>query len=445
MSKTVFDKAARVLQALGELPDPQVALQLLRQCASFGKMVFSIRAVPPSFHANAVANFDQQVQACFEQCTGLHPDEDQWAQAALSTKSGGLGLRSLAQHSHSAFLASRSSCLELCRQLDQDHTFDSPNGSDPSPERAAFQAYNFRVNDDDKLLNIGAEKLSQKVLSDAVDKRSFAQLHHSATPSRRTHLSLLCAEGAGAFWHAVPCRAARLDNEPALFVGMLRRWLRIKFSAEDLECPLCDGVLDSYGDHALVCCCGGDRTRRHNLLRNMVYHAAESAKLHPELEKPGLLPHRPMWGSTYESGHSVGEQDSGASARRPADVYIPRWRLGPPAAWDFAVTSGLRMDQHVDAVSNPGGITSRYEDFKCSHGDTRSECQAQGITFIPMVMEAVGGGWGKSARCVWSELAKTSALANGELETNTTCAVMLQQRLSMTLHRENARACLRRF
>ena len=65
--------------------------------------------------------------------------------------------------------------------------------------------------------------------------------------------------------------------------------------------------------------------------------------------------------------------------------------------------------------------------------------------FIPMVVEAVGGGWGKMARCVWSELAKTSALATGELETESTCAVLLQQRLSMTLHRENARACLRRF
>ena len=61
-----------------------------------------------------------------------------------------------------------------------------------------------------------------------------------------------------------------------------------------------------------------------------------------------------------------------------------------------------------------------------------------------MIVEAVGGGWGRVARGVWSELAKTSALANGELETNSSCAIMLQQRLSMTLHRENARACLRR-
>ena len=31
------DKAMELLTALGELPDPQVALTLLRQCASFGK------------------------------------------------------------------------------------------------------------------------------------------------------------------------------------------------------------------------------------------------------------------------------------------------------------------------------------------------------------------------------------------------------------------------
>ena len=83
--------------------------------------------------------------------------------------------------------------------------------------------------------------------------------------------------------------------------------------------------------------------------------------------------------------------------------------------------------------------------FKCSYKDTKVLCQNQGITFIPMVMEAVGGGWGKVARGVWSELAKVSALANGELETECSCAIQLRQRLSMVLHRENARSCLRRL
>ena len=69
--------------------------------------------------------------------------------------------------------------------------------------------------------------------------------------------------------------------------------------------------------------------------------------------------------------------------------------------------------------------------------------QQQGITFIPMVIEAHGGGWGRVARGVWAELAKSSALATGELQTEHSSAIMLRQRLSMTLHRENAHACLR--
>ena len=60
-------------------------------------------------------------------------------------------------------------------------------------------------------------------------------------------------------------------------------------------------------------------------------------------------------------------------------------------------------------------------------------------------MEAVGGGWGPSARGVWSELAKSSALASGELVSDTFCAEALLQRMSVILHRENARAALRRM
>ena len=126
------DKALRVLSALGELPDPQVALQLLRHCGGFCKMVYSIRAVPASYHADALRTFDAHVRSCFEQFTCLHPDEEQWTQATLSPASGGLGLKSLAKHSHAAYLASRSSCFELCKQLDPARTFQSvDDGSEP--------------------------------------------------------------------------------------------------------------------------------------------------------------------------------------------------------------------------------------------------------------------------------------------------------------------------
>ena len=84
--------------------------------------------------------------------------------------------------------------------------------------------------------------------------------------------------------------------------------------------------------------------------------------------------------------------DSDPGAKRPADVYLPRWRQGPPATLDFAVTSGLRLEVVSDSASDPSSSLARYEDFKLAHKDTGALCREQGLTFIPMVMEAVGGG-----------------------------------------------------
>ena len=62
-----------------------------------------------------------------------------------------------------------------------------------------------------------------------------------------------------------------------------------------------------------------------------------------------------------------------------------------------------------------------------------------------MVLEAVGGGWGQQARIVFSEIAKlSSASASGELTTDSDHGVLLARRMSVVLHRENARAVLRR-
>ena len=117
-------RAAKVqssLDAIGELPDPQVALALLRSCASFGKMVFAARATPFDVHQEQLITYDNAVRRCFQQLSGLHPDDTQWLQATLATKVGGLGLRSLSRHSSTAYLASRSCYLELYQQLDPQH------------------------------------------------------------------------------------------------------------------------------------------------------------------------------------------------------------------------------------------------------------------------------------------------------------------------------------
>eukprot|EP00973_Karenia_brevis_P088710 12302181-Karenia_brevis.AAC.1 len=65
-----------------------------------------------------------------------------------------------------------------------------------------------------------------------------------------------------------------------------------------------------------------------------------------------------------------------------------------------------------------------------------------GISFIPMVVEADSGSLGPSAAKVFSELAKSKACVTGE--PRNAVLTHLHQSLGITLHRENARAILRR-
>ena len=177
-------RAAKVqssLDAIGALPDPQVALLLLRSCASFGKMVFSARATPFDLHQEQLLVYDKAVRQCFEQLSGLHPDDAQWLQATLATKAGGLGLCSLHKHSPAAYLASRSSCYQLCQQLDPEHFWEV---CDPtSSAYKALELINETTGPTEKIPVPAPPNLQQRVLSSFVDRGS---LRHLTDPQHST-------------------------------------------------------------------------------------------------------------------------------------------------------------------------------------------------------------------------------------------------------------------
>ena len=200
--------------------------------------------------------------------------------------------------------------------------------------------------------------------------------------------------------------------------------------------------MDTFADHALACSCHGDRTKRHNALRNQSwFDAAAAGFAGAELERPGLLP--PRAAGEGPPGGEQGGEDLDTNGRRPADVFLPRWRNGVAAAWDFAATSGLRADLLHDSAASAATATERYEGVKRQHLDTARACAEVGITFIPMVVEAHGGGWGREARRAFAVLAKRVADATGEEAA--IVADQHAQRLSVLLHKENSRAVLRRL
>ena len=190
--------------------------------------------------------------------------------------------------------------------------------------------------------------------------------------------------------------------------------------------------MDRYGDHALVCPCKGDRTVRHNAVRNVAYNEAVESGMRPEREKAGLLPGRP-----HEDGLPVE-----SSLRRPADIWIPRGQHSKGEAWDFACTSAMRADYLQSIPDDPLQVFEKYEDFKRNFKDTEAECERQGFRFNPLIVDSHSGAWSPFARIGWDWLAKSQSSAWNEAGEIT--SIRIAQRLSFALHRENARAILRR-
>ena len=80
----------------------------------------------------------------------------------------------------------------------------------------------------------------------------------------------------------------------------------------------------------------------------------------------------------------------------------------------MAAASGLHASMVECSVTIVGAATLAYEEFKREHLDTQRLCQEDGVTFIPLITEAGGVGWGPGAHRVFHELAELTSSATGE-------------------------------
>ena len=142
---------------------------------------------------------------------------------------------------------------------------------------------------------------------------------------------------------------------------------------EGHQCPFCQSPADRFGDHQVGCGGNRDRIHRHDSLRDALFSAAQSAALAPRKEMPSLIP---------------------GSASRPVDVFLPTWERGQPAALDVTVVSTLQNRTVAGAASVSGYALSVARERKvAAHSEA---CQSAGVSFVPMVVETLGG-WDEEA------------------------------------------------
>ena len=97
------------------------------------------------------------------------------------------------------------------------------------------------------------------------------------------------------------------------------------------------------------------------------------AALAPRKEVPSLIP---------------------GTSSRPADVYLPIWKRGQPAALDVSVISTMQQQTIDRAANSPGYALRVHEEKKMkAHADS---CHSRGILFVPLIVETIGG-WSDEA------------------------------------------------
>eukprot|EP00973_Karenia_brevis_P064283 8932044-Karenia_brevis.AAC.1 len=91
---------------------------LLRQCASWCKLVYSARTVPPDLHMDALDLFKGHLRSALEHLAGGKLGERNWGLAQLSIANCGLGIRDPVRHASAAYLASLAHTQQLCLKID---------------------------------------------------------------------------------------------------------------------------------------------------------------------------------------------------------------------------------------------------------------------------------------------------------------------------------------
>ena len=118
-----------------------------------------------------------------------------------------------------------------------------------------------------------------------------------------------------------------------------------------------------------MCCANnGERILRQNMLRDVIFSTAQSAALGPTKEGRFLLP---------------------GSDRRPADILIPYWAGGRDATLDVTVINPLQTATLAEAAASPGSALTVA--FTRKIVSAEELCRRQGLAFIPLAAESLGG------------------------------------------------------
>ena len=447
-----IEPAEATLKAIGILEDPQVALTLIRHCAGFCQLVYSLRTTPPKYMVDLCQRLDNAVLRATELI--LCPlDAPARAQIQRDKRHGGFGLRSSVIHSSAAYVSSAafagsqddwapseakwfSEAVERVNRQAGKTLVDSTTGK--IQEALIHKDYNASTNPlnahHDHSLDAGMnEKLiipRQKHLCREIGDREFSSAYEAADFNTRARLISQTGRGAASWAFVIPSKERGYSYTPTEFRALSRWWLGADIYPGTRPCPMgrCQQPLGPKGDHAVSCKCGHGIMTRHNALACQFVDFCSKAHLAPQREV------------------SLGNRGPAGAPTRPGDVVLPSIGLGKSLVLDFAVTH-VQQPKYADLVRNANGVTagSFAESYATSHKQVqRRDAETAGYDFAAMVVGSYGS-WSDSALAVLKKVgAWRSATSQGTMDRGTATANLIRD-LNVTLMRVQARMMVARM
>ena len=185
------------------------ALILMRASCSAPRLMHLLRSSPCAGH-NTLPIIDNTLRSCLINITNVNINDEQWLQASLPVRAGGLGIRSVAAISSSAFLASVSSTRQFQTQLLANISFDALDNNFDN------MCLIYRTESETAQLPMGNQAMKQRSWDQAVVEKSYQKLMASQTTEyHKARLLAASAAHSGDWLHALPISSCglRLDDE----------------------------------------------------------------------------------------------------------------------------------------------------------------------------------------------------------------------------------------
>jgi hypothetical protein len=384
------DDLERVISRL-ELITSHDALVLLRASFSAPTMQHTLRSAPCAGCVE-LSHFDALVRSALSKICNISSTDDQWLQASLPVRAGGLGLRRVSSLATPAF--------NLQNQIL--HT-EPTAPSSYSDLDFYLQSWHAKYGD----IPTAASPAKQQTWDKPIVQLELSQLlERHIDVYDKARLLAATSKHSGDWLHAIPISSCglRLDNEAVRMAVCFRLGIDI---CEPHPC-VCGHLVDTRGSHALSCKRTSGRLIRHNHLNDIVLRSLSRASIPATREPAGLLR---------------------SDGKRPDGLTLIPWREGRCLVWDVTVADTTAAS-YLPSTSVSAGSAAES-------AATRKQAKyaelSQRYEFVPIAVES-HGSFSSTAIAFLAELGRRLSAATCDPRET----AHLFQRLSVALQRFNA-------